>query len=628
MSCNAPPGTLRLIRGQPNPYGASQAELFLLEGDATAGPITHILLGEGVEPPQRRPGGERPTRLKLLHFNDLHGHLASFGVDGQVPVFSRIAAWLRAIRLRHREDDCVVVLAVSVGDEIGGAIFDELLGEGPESYRVHAAYRLYSQLGIDAGVLGNHDFDKGPSLLAHAIKQDARFPILAANVITGPERPGLPGTGCMCYPAAVFVVKGLRVGFIGLTTQAQLHLDPEDPVRIADPVQTALNLLPAVRPLCDVLIILSHLGFSLDQHRAFVSVAGDVELAQRLPANTVHLIVGGHTHHALNETGLSAANIINGIPIVQAGQLGHFVGEVNISVQADEYIRTDEYIRADESSGAAPERELATVTHVRLTSTADLPVDAAFEQEYVQPLLEMARPFWDRKLGRVALDEDMTTDSVRNAFAARESALANFIADALVAECHEHGYDVDFAMIDASSVRCGLRPGGEVTFGDWFALMPFADTLCLFRMTGSQLLALINDNALRLARPDEPSTERGFLHFSAQIRYAIIPGLGRSHARSSSIEVNFQPIQDFLDRAFLVASTSFVRGPAVAWESYARQALHLPLVSLDELPHEYTHLYVRDLMVAYITAHGGVLASSGAYRDGRLELRNPLLAVR
>jgi hypothetical protein len=78
----------------------------------------------------------------------------------------------------------------------------------------------------------------------------------------------------------------------------------------------------------------------------------------------------------------------------------------------------------------------------------------------------------------------------------------------------------------------------------------------------------------------------------------------------------------------LVAATSFVRGPAAAWEAYARQMLHLPLVSLDELPHEYTHLYVRDLLVAYIAAHGGVLATSGAQRDGRLELRTPLVTVR
>jgi hypothetical protein len=68
------------------------------------------------------------------------------------------------------------------------------------------------------------------------------------------------------------------------------------------------------------------------------------------------------------------------------------VGEVDISVQADEYIRADECIQVDESIGPdviirpVPGRPVAAVTHVRLTATADLPV-AAFEREYVQPLL-------------------------------------------------------------------------------------------------------------------------------------------------------------------------------------------------------------------------------------------------
>ena len=59
-----------------------------------------------------------------------------------------------------------------------------------------------------------------------------------------------------------------------------------------------------------------------------------------LPAGTVHLIVGAHTHNVLNEAGLSAANIVNGIPIVQAGKFGQFVGEVDITVRRWRWSRT------------------------------------------------------------------------------------------------------------------------------------------------------------------------------------------------------------------------------------------------------------------------------------------------
>ena len=300
---------------------------------------------------------DRPVRIKLLHFNDFHSHISSFTPQGDVPVFSRIASWLRGTRARYAGDPQVAVLAASAGDESGGSIFDALLGAAPESYQVHAGYRLYSEVGIDVGALGNHDLDRGVALLAHAIRQDVRFPVLAANVTGSPE------LAACCFPAAIFVVKGVRIGFIGLVTPAQIRPEPNSERRVTDPVAAALNLIPAVRPLCDVLIILSHLGYSLNQHSAAVRIAGDVELARSLPAGAVHLIVGAHTHNVLNEGGLSASNIVNGIPIVQAGKFGQFVGEVDITVQ-----------------------ESAVVTHARLTPTIDLPVDEAFEREHVQPL--------------------------------------------------------------------------------------------------------------------------------------------------------------------------------------------------------------------------------------------------
>ena len=37
------PGTLRLVRGTPNPNGAEDAQLFLLVGDPAAAPVTEIV---------------------------------------------------------------------------------------------------------------------------------------------------------------------------------------------------------------------------------------------------------------------------------------------------------------------------------------------------------------------------------------------------------------------------------------------------------------------------------------------------------------------------------------------------------------------------------------------------------
>jgi 5'-nucleotidase/UDP-sugar diphosphatase len=581
------PGTLRLVRGVPNPNGAEGTQLFLLDGDPFAARITEIIPAEGVTLPPPPDLVEHPFRLCVLHFNDLHGHVTRTTPHGgqaapAQAVFSRLVWRARELRRRTRGDPQRGVLFLSGGDDLAGGILGELLST------VHAGYRLYSAAGVDAGVVGNHDLDAGTDLLARAIERDARFPLLSANLCSSP----LAGR---VFPAALLVVKGLRVGIIGLTTRGEVKCLSD--LCLSHPLIAVQNLLPALRPLCDVLIVLSHLGHSLAASSATTRDVGDVELAASLPAGSVHLIVGGHTHEALNESGLSVANLVNGIPIVQAGTMGRFLGEV-------------EFIAGKGTS----------VVGVHLTPTADQPLDEDFEREQVQPILEGARPILARRLGHVADHPDLTSEAVRYGFATGESALANFITDALVAGCQAAGHPVDLAAIDASSILCGLPVGDELTFGDWFNLMPFADTVRTYQMTGQHLAALVEDNARRADRPGEPHVERGFLQFSRQVRYTIEQGERRNIARAIQVTVNGLPLAQQLERVFLVACTSFVREAAAPWEWYAARQIDLPVVDMLGSLHADTDLLVRDTLIAYIRTHGGVTDKAGVRRDGRLRI--------
>ena len=589
-----PPGTIRLIRAAGNPYGAEDNQLFLFVGNATVAPIAEVVPDEGVTlPPQRADLSSHPCRLKILHINDLHGHIARFSHQGDRPILSRIVSRLREIRARHQDDPNTAVLFMSAGDDLVGAVFDELMGEDPESFALHAGYRLYSAAGIDVSVLGNHDLDLGTKVLAQAIRKDAHFPVLSANVV------GCRWLNSLYYPAAILVTKGIRVGIIGLTTPGQSRQQLESNLQIVNPIRVIHNLLPAVKPHCDVIIILSHLGYSLDGGSgATVRDAGDVELARSLPRGSVHLIVGGHTHHILNEQGLTIDNIVNGIPIVQGGNLGRFLGEVDIIVR---------------EKGTA-------VTNARLISTGSLSVDEQFEKENVQPLMEIARPLFTRKLGHVADDPNLAGYAVRSNFAAGESTLANFVADALVARCQANSYDVDLAVADASVMRRGLPIGDELTFGDWFDLMPFADVLRIFWVTGKQLQMLLQDNASRIDLPGEPHTERGFVHFSRQVRYAIEFGSSRSEIRVTDVTVNGVALSDQMESSFQLVCSSFTRQLAGKWEKYAQRRLGLPIMDISLVPHIDTPLYVRKELVAYISEKGGVTEDGGAVRDGRLRV--------
>ena len=589
---NTEKGRLRLHKGFPNPKSASDRELYLFSGDPTTGMIKEIIPDDGVILPESLPGlKNNDFFLTLYHFNDVHGHLVRFTADGDEPVFTRMAYQINEKRAKVENDPYRAVLTLSAGDDCIGTVFDELMDDTFESNPVHASYRLYSAAGVDLSVLGNHDFDMGIDVLKQSIQNDAKFPILAANLTDCPSLEGLYS------PAALMVIKGIRIGIIGLATSAEYKISKKLS-RIHNPVQTALYMLPAIRPLCDVVILLTHLGYSLAATSAITAEAGDVELAKSLPYAGVHLIVGGHSHHELNHQGLNPHNIVNGIPIVQAGSLGRYLGRVDLRIR----------------------QRSAAVAHVRLIPTETIPVDHLLEQKVMRPLIRRARSYFARVLGKVGDDPKLSTDYVRNTFASGELALANFITDGMVKQLRKAGQLVDIAMIDSSCVRRGLDVGGQLTYGDWFNVMPFADTIRFYQLTGWQLRDLIHDNAKRIDLPGEPNTERGFLQFSNEMRYTVQFGKIRAETRVLDILINNISLDEQLEKEFLMATTSFVRELAGNWENCHDQSLGCDLVDINDFTHFESDYFLRRELVKYIIDQGGITRKTGARLDGRLRV--------
>lgn len=597
------PGVLYAFRGRPNPAGAA-SELYLLAGAPAMSPIREIIVEPGLTLPgqPRLPSGQRCC-LRLLHFNDLHGRLADVSRDAVSPVFSRMAGYIRRVRAACNTRCDAGVLSFSGGDDLMGSAFAELAGCRPANFRCHPVYRLYSVAGVDAAAVGNHDVDWGLGMLARAARQDAAFPLLSSNLLPASESAGI-------YPAALFVVGTVRVGVIGLTTPSEIkHVIPGE-FTIGDPVAAVRNLLPILRPLCDVLIVLSHLGYSLADPSAMVAVAGDVEVAAALPAGSVDLIVGAHTHQTADlvshasEPGISVVDRVNGIPIVHAGAHGRFLGEVTVDVTRD---------------GAA-------VTGARLHRVVELEGDAGFETAHVYPLAREVQQILREPLGSVVQHGDIDPAQVRDAWAAGESALANFVADALAARCRAAGFPVAFAMVDASSVCAGL-PQGSLTFEDVFRMAPHADSLVLRRLAFAQVQALLDDNARRLDRPGDGREERGFVHFSREVRYKIAGGLLRSEMHAVDATINGAPFvalaaasaPDAPTRSLLVASSSFLRELAAGWERKIASK-GLAILDLHALPVEQTGLALREELVAYVREHGGVTPRNGLVRDARVAL--------
>jgi len=587
------PGTLVFQTAAPNSFGAADM-LYLLKGDAASEPVQSIIEAPGVAfPPPPAFSGDREFTLQILHFNDLHGRLVRFTPEGDQLIFSRLAWKLASSRKKCRNRADRAVLALSAGDDCGGSVFDDLLVFEDHKNAVHPYYRLYSKLGIDAACIGNHDLDYGVHFLAAAVSQEAKFPLLAANITAPPEiLEYLP-------PAALLVVKGVRIGVIGLVTRAETRL-PCDCGEIVDPRPVAAALVKEMKPLCDVLIIASHLGFCMETSKIPMADCGDAGLARSLPSGSVDLIIGGHSHTILNQDGLEKQNIINEIPVVQAGANGEYIGEVELKL----------------------ENGKSRIKSARLIPTSELQVDEGFEAQEVQPLMERAKALLTKVVGVVETDEDLSTEEVRKGFASGELALANYVSDALYTRSVKQGLKVNFAMIDASSIQQGFQAEETLSYRDCFRMMPYADTIRIYQLTGGQLLELLRENALRLSYPGEKQEERGFLQFSSQVRYTIEAGEGIRKASVQKAAYQGVPLKEQSDHTFYAASTCFVRTLSLPWESGLEGSIKDRLIRLDDLPYQETELQLRDEITAYIRHHGGITAEGGAVRDGRLQIKN------
>jgi hypothetical protein len=104
------------------------------------------------------------------------------------------------------------------------------------------------------------------------------------------------------------------------------------------------------------------------------------------------------------------------------------------------------------------------------------------------------------------------------------------------------------------------------------------------------------------------------------VRYEIELGESRSQARATGITLDGIRLGEQMDRCLLIACTSFCREAALPWERYASKTLRMPCSDPLADSTIETDLLVRDEMIAFILAHGGVTTDGGAQRDGRLTI--------
>ena len=228
-----------------------------------------------------------PVRLTIVHTNDLHGHVENAAA---------MTAVVSEVRAKNPN-----TLFLDAGDCITGTpVSSVFLGE--------PVFEVMTQMGYDAGIIGNHEFDHGWKQVAK-LRALTGHPLLCANA-WDPD-----GNSFGDEPYHVFTTGGVRIGVIGLLTEDMATLTTTANwagCKVEPPLAAAKRLVPEVRKLCDVVVLVTHVGVEVD-----AAIAGAVP--------GIDVIVGGHSHTELKEPILVACGD-RMVPVVHAFRYGERVG--------------------------------------------------------------------------------------------------------------------------------------------------------------------------------------------------------------------------------------------------------------------------------------------------------------
>jgi 2',3'-cyclic-nucleotide 2'-phosphodiesterase/3'-nucleotidase len=425
---------------------------------------------------------DQEVKVTLLHTTDLHGHLLPEEDYQEKPAPRGLARV--ATLVRHERASDPQALLLDAGDCIQGTPMEFVqhtqLADKPDPMML-----AMNAIGYDAMAVGNHEYDFGWKTL-DAAHHAAHFPWLSANTLRG-DAPGFD-------PYKVFVVRGVRVGVLGLTTPAIPYWSDPDKfpgMHFADAVETAQKWVPVLRGKehCDVVVVLTHQGLERESERG-------KEIAGQMPGENegyalaqvpgVDVVILGHTHRAL-----PSMTVKSGTLLTQAGRWGDHLGKVEITLT-----------RASSTAPWTVSAKRAELIQV----TADTPADSA--------LVAIAEPY--RAPTKAWLDQPLAT--AEGDFDGTRVRLEDTpLMDLTQAAQLQYG-DADVSMAAAFTTEGRLHQG-PVRMRDVASVYVYENNLYTLEVTGQQLRAALEWSAhyfspYDFGRTDHPLTDPGVQGFN------------------------------------------------------------------------------------------------------------------
>ena len=394
-------------------------------------------------------------KLTILHSNDLHGDFLPKETDGkETGGLSRLSGYVTKTR-SEREN---VIYAIA-GDMFRGSIIDS-------EFQGLSTIDLMNNLNPDVATIGNHEVDYG---FAHLLflEKCAKFPIVNANLFI------TMNNSRVITPYINLEVGGMKIMFIGILTEEVLASTRSEKI-----IGTFIDLESAAKEvgiICDnyrtvrtdMTILLTHVGYENDR-----------KLAEMLdPDWGVNLIIGGHSH-----TFMEKADVVNGIPIVQAGTGTGVIGRFDIQYD------TEKKTIADWKWRLIPVNE-----------------DTAPRDPIMEELVDSYRTETDRKYKRVVT---RWARKLTHPSREQETEMGNLYADLMAWEA---SYDV--MLFGSGSIR-KKELGPVIEYQDMVENTPFDDNLYMVEVTGAQIRRIFQ----HLFRDEAWVGETEFYQISSALR--------------------------------------------------------------------------------------------------------------
>ncbi|MCQ2320708.1 MAG: bifunctional metallophosphatase/5'-nucleotidase [Bacteroidales bacterium] len=350
--------------------------------------------------------------IVILSVNDMHS---------SIDMFPKFAALVDSLRNVYPD-----MLVFSAGDNrTGNPVNDQY---NPVNFPMIS---LMNKVGFDLSAVGNHEWDAGTDNLQQNIKQ-ADFPFVCANVT---QKDGL---NLDIKPYVMLENQGVKIAVVGMIEVRHDGIPGAHPSNLTQvSFKKAIDAMPEyqyLREQCDVMIVLSHLGFE-----------DDVEVAQATPY--LDVILGGHTH-----TLVEFPTEHNGVLVTQAGSHLKYATLTKIKVK----------------DGKVTGKEAITLD-VKAFRKSDKEVKAMVDGFNDSPTL-------NESIGKALTKFDNPEE------------LGCFMTDAI-----REVSGADFAFQNTGGVRVNYLKAGPITVKDIYTIDPFGNEIVVFEMTGQQVKNFIVD---------------------------------------------------------------------------------------------------------------------------------------